>query len=456
MSARVLGPWRTACGVPALHLILAVAFSVRAVVAVAGYSRHATGSPDTMTYMRPAASLVASGRFDSYGAPELSRTPGYPMLLAADDVVGDVVPVTLALQVVLNTATVFAVAVLALAMGGGTRIAVLAAGIYALDPSSIVYVSKILTETLFTAIVTAMLIALACWVRVARTRYLVASALLLAVGCYVRPILYYAPVPLAVVVGAVAWRRHALGWRALVHAVAFFIVAAVPIAAWQARNMVVAGYDRFAAITDVNLLYYRAAGVVARRSGEPIEQVQQRLRSALSADSTLNATGRVARGRERAARYHAMRAQARTILVNDPDAVALDALAGVARTLFGRDTSGWALLFGANPGSLGWRLVTVVLTVFWLPVFALGLVGLLRSGFSFYAILPALVIAAYLVAAAAGPEAYSRFRLAIVPLITVFAASGGLYIWKHVRTSLRTSLSGADLAGQPSPPENRA
>ena len=419
--------------IPALHVILVVALVVRAAAAFAALSQHATHAPDTMTYLRPAASLVASARFDSYGAPELSRTPGYPLLLAVGELAGNVIPVTLALQVILNTTTVFGVAVLALAMGGSARVAVLAAALYALDASSVIYVSKILTETLFTAVVVALLIALACWVRSGAPRYLVASGLLAAAGCYVRPILYYAPPLLAVVIGAVAWRRYALGWRALAHAALFFVVAGVPIAAWRVRNTAVAGYDRFAAITDINLLVYRADGVIARRSAEPIELVQARLRSEWGSDSTFTAFDRTTRGRERATRYYGMRAEARAILINDAPAVALDAVAGAARTLFGRDTSNWALLFNWQPGSLSWQILKSVLAALWLPVFALGLVGVVRGGWGLYVMLPALVTSAYLVATSAGPEAYSRFRLAIVPLITVLAASGALWVWERWR-----------------------
>jgi hypothetical protein len=45
---------------------------------------------------------------------------------------------------------------------------------------------------------------------------------------------------------------------------------------------------------------------------------------------------------------------------------------------------------------------------------------------------PAFLIAGYLVAAAAGPEAYSRFRLAIVPLASVLAAGGAVSIFDRL------------------------
>jgi 4-amino-4-deoxy-L-arabinose transferase-like glycosyltransferase len=423
---------RHALRTPAFRLILLVAFLVRAVVAIAAVARDTTGAVDTMTYVRPATSLVEVGRFDSNGAPELSRTPGYPLLLAVGESAGALVPVTLALQVLLNAATVVAVVVLAAALGASTRVAVVAAAIYALEPSSIIYVSKVLTETLFTAVVTALVIALTYWVQAGRTRALVASAVLLAAGCFVRPILYYAPAPLAVVIGVISWRHHRAGWHAVAHAVLFFAIAAAPAAAWRARNMSVAGYDGFAAITDINLLYYRAAGVVARQSGEPIEQVQRRLRGSWGADTSLTAAGRAERGHERAARYYGMRSQARSILVNDPSAAAIDALAGAARTILGRDTSEWAELLGAQPGSRGWQVVLLTLTILWLPVLGLALIGLWRGGWDRTALVPAFLIAMYLVAAAAGPEAYSRFRLAIVPLASVLAACGAVSIFDRL------------------------
>ena len=427
---------RRALQIPALRIILIAALSIRALVAVLAFARDTTSSPDTLTYVRPAESLVAVGRFDSYGAPELSRTPGYPMLLAIGEAAGHLVPVTLALQVLLNTATVFGVAALALALGTSTRVATIGAALYAFEPSSIVYVSEVMTETLFTAVITALLIVLTCWVRTRETRLLLAGSLLLAAGSFVRPILYIVPAPLAALIGVIAWRHHGARSRALAHAALFFIIAATPIAAWRARNTLVAGYDRFAAITDINLLYYRAAGVLARRSGQAIDSVQLRLRREWGADTSLSAVGRTARGRERTSRYYGMRAQAREILVNDPPAVAMDALAGASRTVLGRDTSEWSELLGLQPGSSGWQLVRITLTLLWHPMVALGLLGLWRGGLNGYVLLPVLLASVYLVTAAAGPEAYSRFRLAIVPVVAVLAACGAVYVWDRVRPRL--------------------
>ena len=420
-----------------LRLILLVALVIRAVVALVALQRGTTDAPDTVTYMRPAKSLVSVGRFDSDRTPELSRTPGYPILIAVGELAGHAVPTTLALQVILSTATTLGVAVLALAMRSTPRVGVLAAAIYALEPTGIIYVSKMLTETMFAAVVTGGLISLTLWARDAKRVYLVAAAVVFCIAGFVRPIAYFAPVPLAALVGFIAWRYHRSSVRgAVLSSGVFFVIAAAPLVAWRIRNAMVADYDNFAAISDVNLLYYRAAGVVARRSGTLIDSVQVQMHRELDVDAPLMATNRVARGQERTARYHEMRRRARTILVNDPPAVALDWAAGAARTVFGRETSEWARLLGLETLSRPWIIVRVFLTVLWLPLLGLALVGLVRVRWDLPLIVPALFVCSYLLVLGSGPEAYSRFRVPVVPVICVFTAAGALDVRQRARTWL--------------------
>jgi hypothetical protein len=420
-----------------LLLVLLLALVIRASVALLALERGTTEALDTHTYMRPAESLVAVGRFDSDAAPELSRTPGYPMLLAVGELTGHVVPTTLALQVLLSTATTLGVAMLALAMRTTERVAVLAATIHALDPTVIIYVSKLLTETTFAAVVTAALIASTLWARDARRVYLVAAAVAFSIAGFVRPIAYYAPVPGAALVAFIAWRYHRASVRAAVLlATVFFVVTATPLAAWRMRNAVVAGYDRFAGIGDVNLLYYRAAGVIARQSGKSIDEVQRQMHRELNVDAPLISTGRFARGQERAARYREMRRRGSAIIANDPKAVALDWVAGAGRTVFGRETTEWASLLGWETLSRPWMVARVLLTVIWVPLLLLALVGLLRVRWGLPLVLPGLLVATYLVVLGSGPEAYSRFRVPFVPVICIFAGAGAIHVRQRIATWL--------------------
>lgn len=418
-----------------VRFVLVVALSVRAAVAVAALQQGTTESPDTHTYVRPAASLVAVGRFDSEAAPELARTPGYPLLLVVGELTQRLVPTTLALQVLLSTATTLGVAVLVLAMGGTQRMAVVAAAIHALEPTGIIYVSKILTETLFTAVVTATLITLTLWVQRGERKLLVLTSALTAAAGFVRPIAYYAPLPLAALVMFIAWRpRHARAREVLLSVATVVVFAGAPLAAWRVRNAAVAGYDGFAAIADVNLLYYRAAGVVARRSGKPIDEVQTQMRREFDVDAPLLATDRLARGHERTARYLEMRRRGTAIIVNDPKAVALDWVAGAGRTVFGRETTAWTALLGFETLSRPWTVVRLFLTAIWFPVLLLALIGLTRVQWNLPLVLPGLLVSTYLVVLGSGPEAYSRFRVPWASVIFVFAAAGAIHVRQYMVT----------------------
>ena len=433
------GVFRLAWQDRTLRMVLFAALAIRIALAVTAFELGTAEASDTHTYVEPAKSLLAAGRFDSDQAPELSRTPGYSVLLAVGELTGHVFPTTLAVQVILSTATTFGVAVLALAMGGTRPVAVLAATVYAVEPTGLIYVSKLLTETPFTAVTTGLLIAITIWARDGSRIPLVTAALLLAVAGFVRPVAYYAPAPAALLVMFIAYRYHRAPLRvAALLAASFFVIAGTPLAAWRVRNAVVAGYDQFTAIADIHLLYFRGAGVIARRSGRALEDVQAQLRSELDVDAPLLASGRTARGHERAARYQEMRRRGLAVIRGDKAAVALDALAGAARIVLGRETSEWGVLFGMEPRSPTWRILRVVLTVAWLPLLAFAVVGLVRVHWQVPVVLPGLLVTMYLVVLSAGPESSSRFRLGFIPIVSVFAAAG----FVHVRQRAATWLGG--------------
>ena len=429
----------------ALRLVLVVALVIRAALAIAALDRGSAEASDTHTYLEPAQSLLAHARFDSDDAPELSRTPGYSLLLIVGELTGHTFPTTLALHVILSTATTFGVAVLALAMGCTRRVATVAAAVYALEPTGLIYVSKLLTETLFTAATTGLLIAITLWARDDGRMHLFVAAALLAVAALVRPVAYYAPLPAALLIVFIAYRYHHTPMRAAVLVGAmFFAISGAPLAAWRVRNAMVAGYDRFTAIGDIHLLYFRAAGVIARQSGRTLETVQAQLRRELDVDAPLVATERIARGRERAARYREMRRRGVAVIDKAPVAVALDVAAGAARIMLGRETSEWGVLLGLESLSRSWRIVRVVLTIAWLPLLLLALVGLVRGRWQIPIVLPGLLLTAYLVVLSSGPESSSRFRLAFIPFLSVLIAAGAVHMTRRGADSLaeRQPLAG--------------
>lgn len=140
-----------------IYLILGLAFLLRTLLPTFAYlyTRDTTifYGPDTETYVVPAQELIAHHRFSTHGAPEISRTPGYPFFLIPGLLLRHSVPITIVLQVLLSCFTVYLVYRVAYLLFNAERIAITAAALYAIEPVSVLYAGVILTETLFAALV---------------------------------------------------------------------------------------------------------------------------------------------------------------------------------------------------------------------------------------------------------------------------------------------------------------
>jgi hypothetical protein len=125
-----------------------------------------------------------------------------------------------------------------------------------------------------------------------------------------------------------------------------------------------------------------------------------------------------------------MRTDSRRILLADPIGSARMTVAGVLRTIFGPGTADWASLLAARRG-LARYSVTILLASYLVAILILGLIGLVVAARSSSAqkvdrslLLVMVAACAYLVLVGAGPEAYSRFRHPIMPVLCLLAAVG--------------------------------
>jgi 4-amino-4-deoxy-L-arabinose transferase-like glycosyltransferase len=264
-------------GPPRAAILLAAA-ALAAKLAVVAIVLHARPDAfvfiDTGTYARPARALLETGTFspspEAAPAPEINRTPGYPVILAAARAVSAApwVPSLVGALFAFGTALVTA------ALAGrlfGPRAGVAAAAIVSLEPGSFLNSLSILSDTPFTFFLTLGVAALAGFAAGER-RTAGAAGLWLAVATLVRPLSYYLLVPAAVLVWLVA--RRARPWRAL----ALFLVAPVLlVGGWKTRNLVRAGTFALSPIASSELLFYRAAPAAAWAEGVPLSEMQERL-----------------------------------------------------------------------------------------------------------------------------------------------------------------------------------
>ena len=426
--------------------MLRVAVTAGAASAVGTQALHV---PDTSSYLEPAQALLAEGTFTRAGHPEVVRTPGYPLLLVPGLAVGHLEAVTVALQAVLGGATVLAVFGLAHGLFG-LRAAAAAAGLCALEPLSVLYTGKLLTETLFAACFIGALLFLLRFQSPSdprRLRHAVFAGALLGAAALTRPIAY----PLALVVVAV------LAWRALrrprppearpVALLVFALLAIGPPLAWQARNYVRADYTRLSAIVDVNSYFYHGAATQAAAEGLSFYALQREL-GYHDLDIYL-ARHPEQRAWTPAQRFTWMGRTGLTMVLENPATALGVYLRGLLRVALDPGGIEYWKLFGAYPaegsGLLGrivdqglWatlRQVVVqrpglVLTELVCGLLLLALYALAARGVTCVgpearvAAATCLVAAGLLFLAAGGPHSLSRFRHPIMPIVCVFAGPG--------------------------------
>ncbi len=387
---------------------------------------------DVPTYLGPAHELLDHGRFDSAGPPpdqpEFLRTPGYPVFIAAVyRVFGENNTAVLLVQVALSGLTVFLAYLLAARMWSAT-IGVLAALFTALDPLQSTTAATLLTESL--AALLLIMVAAVAFAAFSEKRprpgLWVLLGVTIAVATLVRPVTYYLPL-LVVLLLLVRHVRRRARWPDLAKMMAAFMVPLVLLlGGWQLRNHERVDSWRISGIEAKNLYLFRAAGVVARDSHRPFADTQHELRvefGRLGSESQGSYYGRMYR-----TGIH--------ILAKHP----VDAVIGTVDGL-------WSELFsvklkivshiGPDPDSPAMRGVAIVLLVGFYALCAYGMVLVVRRRRNLFAHTFVAGVAFYVLLASAGPEALGargeRFRAPIVPILILYAAGGAWALCTSIR-----------------------
>lgn len=435
----------------AIWWVLAAAMIVRMLVAIVAVIRgggKAFSMPDSPAYVALAEGLAATGAFETAGHAELYRVPGYPVMLMPGLGLGQVELVTVGLQVLLSCLTVYLVFRIGLLLTDKPTTAMVGAALYAIEPLSVLYCSRLLSETLFTSLVAAFLFALLRYLRGkdGPWKWLLASALLVAGTGYVRPIGYCLAVVVTVVLAAWALRQDEK-WKRLGQVVAFAAVTLAATGAWQVRNYVRAGYVGFSAVADEWMYFYAAAAVRAQVEGVSYYQMQKQM--GYGDEERYLAEHPEQRDWTMTQQYRFMRREGWRIIGEQPAGVAVGIyFKGMARALFDPGAIEYFRLFGVYPteGGLLGRVMdeglfaalqglrrerpgafwmSVVLGLLLLDYISFAVIGMAQCWSALNIATVVLVtVAVYFLLLAGGPQSEGRFRHPIMPILCVFAGVG--------------------------------
>lgn len=247
------------------------------------------------------AKRTASWKIDEVqGEVEVMRTPGYPAFLAAMRLAGLTPPQVTVVQLLLRIAAIVLFVLFAAAIGVPFCARLLAAGWLVIDQWGLWCANKIVTETLFTIVLFAVV-----WMTVAALRAgrigvgrVVVLGMLVGAATLVRPvaIAYFVVVAFCV---AVFVRQHR--WRST----AIVLIAAIVLPlAWAWRNQRQTGIFTLSLIIPIDKVFYRAAG--AEAIGMPGDYETNLIRLHGEYKERVARLGPASTAKEKLARYDAL------------------------------------------------------------------------------------------------------------------------------------------------------
>ena len=364
------------------------------------------------------------------GEPGLSRAPGYPVYLAAVYKLFGVKPaIALFLQIVLsglipiflymNTELLFS-----------KRVARIASVLSIVEPVSIIYANMLLSETLFVVFLLLSTYFFIKSLKNKNTTALLMSAITAGIGAYFRPVILYLPLAYAFMYISVSW----LSFKDRIkYALGIVLITGLTVLPWITRNYIVDRYKGFCSIQDINLYYWRAAGVISDMEHLPLREVQDRLKQAVPSGLYL------------ANEYQFLRDKAVSVIIRHPYSYLKVMLKGSINMLLSPERYAVFKLADIKPRFLGimWQghsihqalnmlmsdpvivssvvMYQLLFTIIIGLLIAIGMLIIAGEGF-IKELLIMLFIIAYFVAVSAGPEAEPRFRLPVLPYMLIIAA----------------------------------
>jgi hypothetical protein len=229
----------------------------------------------------------------------------------------------------------------------------------------------------------------------------------------------------------------------------------VIVGGWQIRNAAAVGDPTFSQIQNVNLYRYRGADVIARRDGITLDEAQERLQAIAEAAVPAGP-----------ARFRYFKTEGMRLLEEHPGLAVRSAIAGLAKTVAGPGSIDLYMHVAGplpQPGPLAdvvhapfgefWRrwvggypvlVAMLAAEAFYLAAIYLGGIAALVLGWpairrAFFEHALWVGTAAYLLVVSAGPEAYARFRVPMVPVLATYGAWGGALILERLRGTARVA-----------------
>ncbi len=432
-------------------LVVVIALAIRICVWTISLDHDTFIRPDTSTYLKPGLQLLNQGSF-----PSFSRTPVYPVFLAIVSKILSPDPAILALmQIALSLLTMGLIYYFCIRLFD-YRIAVIALVFMALDMTSAFSANHLLSETLFTFLLSA------CLVGILHFRRLI-SITLIGIGFSILVLCRPIAILLFVVVASWLYITQRKCKPRLFAFVLYFCACSMllPIL-WIVRNHTHTGTYFLSTISSTNIFEYRAAWNISRDSNRPFYTVQNefRQRAALEKKNANLNVGELARWKQ---------SEGVKILMDKPFLTLHQGLDGLVKMYLGisnasinelatiskkndlenadlmiikrmhnesdRDAPVWIA------GIRIWAILYLVFLYFGVSSSVIAIVKRCWSTEQQRSLWLMLIVIAYFTFFSVGAETNSRFRVPVTPALAVLAATGWMMFFSAFRPLMRYGIT---------------
>ena len=377
-------------------------------------------NPDSQGYITPAQNLLAGKGFaDAAGKPDTLRTPGYPLMIVPF-VWGHLdFQYLILFQHLLRAGLILATCGFAWWLTGSRRQSILAGLVFCIDLPFLRFTNYIMTETLFTLVLSALVFLL--WLEskdMDRPGLRCLTCGLLAGGLVmIRPIALFFFIPVAAYLLLIRKSHRLLA--AVAFSAAFICIPML----WAARNYHQTGYFTVSSISGYSMIEYRAAGVLAINDpGDFYANLEKRMDELI--DSACrdwqDRHGRSCEEMTVPEKSQLFTRYGSRIVLQHPAAYAKLFVRGVGITMLAGSPASLSTLAG-----MSFNLAARLLLLYTFPAFCFSILGLWifwRENRAFFWL--AALTCVYFVGIAAGAESFARFRVPVMPIYAILIASG--------------------------------
>jgi 4-amino-4-deoxy-L-arabinose transferase-like glycosyltransferase len=412
-----------------LFIIFLIAFCVRSIWLLPLWSNpERSFEGDSSGYIALAESLMDSGTF-----PSIFRTPVYPFFIAVIyGLFGKIPQAVLFAQYLLDSITVLIVIGIFVKITGNTRHAYIAGLAYALNPFAVFASNMILTGTLFAFIFAIAIYFLIAFLKDSSRRKLALSAFLLALSVLCRPISLFIPIVLIFFVVSVKDKVR----EKISNGFVFIMIFYCTLAPWYVRNYYQFGYWGLSSVSEANFFEYEPTAILMIKKNpftilqfdinKPFKKEQQYMWQTTREKYQWDNRSPVEL-LNNPSRLLVMKAEGMKVITANPHIFLLSHLSGIGRTLFPFYPR-FSKFLGTDPVLL--KVCTMFIDFL---IMALALLGVISSALKrrnpviMRWVIPLFIVLIFYFSFLPGVYSYSRFRIPILPYISIFFSLG---VWK--------------------------